>query len=160
VPAVLARFLIVLLACVASAGCHGVSRYRECQRVAKAVNPVLEEIKALDSSDQNAAVPDNYIAIAERYRSVDKALETLELGLSPDFKQGVTTYRQHLRTAAKEVDRYKEALDLRQRAGDADPKAVSAADGTLRQARDRMLKTSKAYGGAIDRLQALCAPRG
>jgi hypothetical protein len=157
---VFARVCALLLACVCSSACHGVSRYRECQRVAEAVNPVLDEIKALDSADQNAPAPDNYTSIAERYRNLDKALETLEVGFSPDFKQGVTTYRGHLRTAAKEAERYRETLASRERAGDPDPRTVGAADTTLRQARERMLKTVKAYGNAIDRLQSLCAPRG
>lgn len=156
----LPRVSALLLVCICCSGCHGVARYRECNRVASAVNPVLDEIQTLDSSDQNAPAADNYTVIAERYRSLDKTLEGLEPSLSSDFKQGVTAYRGHLRTAAKEAERFRDALGTRERAGDLDPHAVSAADGTLRQARERMAKTLKGYAGAVDRLQALCAPRG
>jgi hypothetical protein len=158
---VFTRALVLVLVGVGCCSCHGFSRYRECRQLAGAVNPVLEEITELDSADENAPLPDNYTAIAERYRSMEKALESLEATLSADFKQGVTTYRGHVRTMARESERYRDTLVSRARAAEThDSQAVGNADNTLRQARERMVKTERAYASAVSRLAALCAVQG
>jgi hypothetical protein len=155
-------WLLITVACgVASSGCQGLSRYRECKRVAAAANPAIEEIKSLDSGDENAALGSTYAVIAERYRALDKTLEALEPELSADFKQGVTTFRTQVRTAARESERYRDGLDARARASDAkDEKAISSADNTLKLTRERMGKTERTYAGAVDRLALLCVPPG
>jgi hypothetical protein len=136
--------------------CSHTPRYTQCKQIAKAANPLLDQVETLSAEAEPQAA--TYRRLAELYRELDGNLGQVESELGGDLKGSLSATRALFRTAARECDRYHDGLAVLQdpaKGGDSKRALKSLAD-----ARERMKKTHKSYTTQVNRLSSLCAPAG
>ena len=108
-----ARTLLLVLttpaACAFASGCSGIERIAQCETFVGEVSQGLERVRET-LPDAGSLVAEDYRRVADRYDTLNEALEKVELADAP-LSEAADRYRRVISLAGERARSYATALD-------------------------------------------------